>query len=228
MSKQVFFVSGMTCSSCAATIYEALEALAGVQTVSVNHHSGKVDILAAQSISRTEVEAALPKKYALLDASMEPTNKLTQLKPLFLIVTFLIGADLMIHWASWELNAMMYDFMGMFFLVFSFFKLLDVKGFQMSFRQYDPLAARVGLYGWIYPFIELGLGVCYVRDYVPHWILWTTIFVLGLTTVGVVRVLLQKQKMQCACLGSVLNLPMTEATFIENAVMLVMAGSLLL
>jgi copper chaperone CopZ len=228
MSKQVFFVSGMTCSSCAATISEALEALACVQTVSVNHHSGKVDILAAQSISRTEVEAALPKKYALLDASMGPTNKLTQLKPLFLIVTFLIGADLMIHWASWELNAMMYDFMGMFFLVFSFFKLLDVKGFQMSFRQYDPLAARVGLYGWIYPFIELGLGVCYVLDYVPHWILWTTIFVLVLTTVGVVRVLLQKQQMQCACLGSVLNLPMTEATFIENAIMLVMAGSLLL
>jgi hypothetical protein len=40
--------------------------------------------------------------------------------------------------------------------------------------------------------------------------------------------LIQKRQMQCACLGSVLKLPMTEATFIENAVMIVMAGSLLL
>mgnify|MGYP007000137108 len=116
-------------------------------------------------------------------------------------------------------------FMGMFFMVFSFFKLLDIKGFQAGFSMYDPLAAAWPAYGFSYPFIEFALGLCYIRDFVPDWVLWITIFILGLTTIGVVRVLLQKRQMQCACLGSVLKLPMTEATFIENAVMIVMAGS---
>ena len=37
------------------------------------------------------------------------------------------------------------------------------------------------------------------------------------------KVLLQKQSVQCACLGTVLKLPMTEATLIENSIMIVMA-----
>ena len=134
---------------------------------------------------------------------------------------------LTIHRESLETNLMMHDFMAMFFMVFSFFKLLDLSGFKSMFKTYDPLAAAWPIYGWIYPFIELALGICYLIDFIPPSVLITTIMVLGITTVGVIRVLLKKQNIQCACLGSVLNLPMTEATFIENAVMLVMAVILL-
>ena len=56
-----------------------------------------------------------------------------------------------------------------------------------------------------------------------NWALVLTLLILGLTTIGVVRVLLQKRQIQCACLGTALKLPMTEATFIENAVMIAMA-----
>jgi hypothetical protein len=59
-------------------------------------------------------------------------------------------------------------------------------------------------------------------------VLWLTLGILSITTLGVVRVLLSKQQIQCACLGSVLNLPMTEASLIENAVMIGMAGWMLL
>ena len=57
--------------------------------------------------------------------------------------------------------------------------------------------------------------------------LWLTLGILSIT-LGVDRVLMFKQQIQCACLGSVLNLPMTEATLIENAVMIGMAGWMLL
>jgi hypothetical protein len=50
-----------------------------------------------------------------------------------------------------------------------------------------------------------------------------TLLILGMTTIGVLRVLIDKRQIQCACLGTALKLPMTEATFIENAVMIVMA-----
>jgi ABC-type multidrug transport system permease subunit len=106
--------------------------------------------------------------------------------------------------------------------------MLDIKGFQASFKMYDPLAAAWPAYGLVYPFIELTLGLCYIRDFIPDWVLWVTIVVLSTTTLGVVQTLLKKRAIQCACLGSVLKLPMTEATFIENAIMIVMAGSLLL
>ena len=41
----------------------------------------------------------------------------------------------------------MLDFMGLFFIVFSFFKMLDLKGFSQSFKMYDPLAKRIPVYG---------------------------------------------------------------------------------
>jgi hypothetical protein len=50
-----------------------------------------------------------------------------------------------------------------------------------------------------------------------------TLIILGITTYGVTKSLLDKKSIRCACLGTALNLPMTEATFIENAIMLVMA-----
>ena len=180
-------------------------------------------------VSTAALKAALPNKYALMDdgAAQEP-SKLKQLFPLFLIFGFIIDTTVLIHWSTWNITAMMHDFMGMFFMVFSFFKLLDIKGFQASFKMYDPLAAAWPAYGFIYPFIEFALGACYIRDFVPDWVLWITIVILGITTVGVVKTLLKKRAIQCACLGSVLKLPMTEATFIENAIMIVMAASLLL
>ena len=50
-----------------------------------------------------------------------------------------------------------------------------------------------------------------------------TLVVLGITTVGVTKTLLDKKSIRCACLGTALKLPMTEATFIENTIMIAMA-----
>lgn len=50
-----------------------------------------------------------------------------------------------------------------------------------------------------------------------------TLIILGVTTIGVTKTLLDKKSIKCACLGTALDLPMTEATFIENAIMIVMS-----
>ena len=54
-----------------------------------------------------------------------------------------------------------------------------------------------------------------------------TLIVLGITTIGVTKTLLDKKSIRCACLGTALKLPMTEATFIENIIMITMAISML-
>ena len=117
----------------------------------------------------------------------------------------------------------MLDFMGLFYIVFSFFKMLDLKGFPDSFRMYDPLAKKIPAYGWFYPFIETALGLMLLMRLEIKIALIITLVVLGITTFGVTKTLLNKKSIQCACLGTALKLPMTEATFIENAIMIVMA-----
>ena len=46
---------------------------------------------------------------------------------------------------------------------------------------------------------------------------------LGITTIGVTKVLFDKKSIKCACLGTALKLPMTKATFIENSIMIAMS-----
>ena len=119
------------------------------------------------------------------------------------------------------------NFMGLFFMVFSFFKFLDYKGFPEAFAQYDPLAKRSALYRKIYPFLEALLGIMLLLRWQLNIALLTTIIILSITTIGVIYSLFDKSKINCACLGTALKLPMTEATLIENMIMLVMASTML-
>ena len=92
---------------------------------------------------------------------------------------------------------------------------------------YDPLAKRVPIYGWLYPFIETALGLMLLMRFEITIALGISLVVLSITTIGVTKTLLDKKSIQCACLGTALKLPMTEATFIENAIMLTMASVML-
>ena len=122
----------------------------------------------------------------------------------------------------------MLDFMGLFYIIFSFFKLLDLKGFPESFKMYDPLAKAIPGYGLVYPFIEVLLGLMFLMRIQIPLALIVTLIILGITTIGVTKTLLDKKNIQCACLGTALKLPMTKATFIENSVMIIMAIIMLL
>ena len=88
---------------------------------------------------------------------------------------------------------------------------------------YDPIAKAVPAYGWVYPFIETALGLAFLLRIALFPSLIITLIILGATTVGVVRALFIKSQIQCACLGTALQLPMTKATLIENSIMLLMA-----
>ncbi|MDX1462921.1 MAG: heavy metal transporter, partial [Marinirhabdus sp.] len=191
-------------------------------------------------IPTEQLKNALPEKYTLTEKNVFGTpsatekeaidtpSKLKQLQPLFLIFGFMFLVNILVHYATWNTSAFMLDFMASFFFIFSFFKFLDIKGFAASFSMYDPIAQRVPFYGKIYPFLELALGILFLIRFQVNVALIATIVILGVTTIGVTRVLMADKTVQCACLGSVLNLPMTLATFIENAIMIVMALAMLL
>ena len=165
---------------------------------------------------------------SILESGKNEKSKFQQLKPLLLILTYISIASILMNYKNWNPNEAMLDFMGLFYIVFSFFKMLDLKGFPESFKMYDPLAKRLPIYGNVYPFIEIGLGLMLLMRFEVKIALIITLFVLGVTTVGVTKTLLDRKSIRCACLGTVLNLPMTEATFIENIIMIIMAISMLI
>ena len=235
-----YTVEGMTCNGCKISVQKYLSELIDVTNVEVNLEKGEVEVSMSKHIPTEVLKNTLPKKYQLSDRkvdmkslpvdsfNVEEESKWKQLKPLFLILVYITVASILFNREDWDMQAMMLDFMGLFYIVFSFFKMLDLKGFPDSFRMYDPLAKRLPMYAKIYPFVETILGLMFLLRLQIEIALVATIIILGITTVGVTKTLLDKKAIRCACLGTALKLPMTEATFIENAIMLVMAVTLLI
>ena len=104
---------------------------------------------------------------------------------------------------------------------------MDYGGFAIAFAKYDPIAKMSIYYGNIYPFIEITLGIMFLIRWQLIIALITTSIVLSVTTIGVIYNLFNKNKIDCACLGTAIKLPMTEATLIENILMLVMSISMI-
>ena len=108
--------------------------------------------------------------------------------------------------------------------IFSTFKLLDIRGFAEGYATYDLLARQWYVYGFIYPFLELGLGILYLKTVFPITTQILTIVIMGFSSLGVINSLLKKQKIRCSCLGTIINVPLSTVTLVEDLAMVILAG----
>ena len=222
----------MTCLGCAKSVRETIKSEAEVNEVRVSLETGLMEIKSKKKFSAIEISTLLGSKYsiqkAISNSAKISTTKFKKLTPLLIIFACLIlGTFFISNHKDLNLERSMQIFMGLFFIVFSFFKFLDYKGFPDSFKRYDPLAKRIPGYARIYPFIETFLGIAYLAELQLPLVLLITLVILSFTTFGVFRTLIKKSEIECACLGTTIKLPMTEATLIENGVMLTMSIILL-
>ncbi|MDG2266488.1 MAG: cation transporter [Candidatus Marinimicrobia bacterium] len=227
----------MHCDACVSKVEQSILALDGVLSVAVDLASKRASITGeVQSDALIEAIKEVGYESFITEDEQKKTethindspSQARQLFPLFLIFFYITVFSIMMNRSSFHLGGFMYDFMVLFYIVFSFFKFLDYKNFPSSFSMYDPIAKIFPLYGWIYPVIETILGLFFLLRYQLLISLVATILILGITTIGVTRSLMDKANIQCACLGTALKLPMTKATFIENFVMILMAIWMLL
>lgn len=231
-------ITGMTCGSCEAKVKNALYTLPNITNVLVSKESNTGTITMDKHISLHNLQIALggdDSKYKI--SAMEHNETVEQAKswietykPILLIFGFITGIALIIQssniafdWMQW-----MNHFMAGFFLVFSFFKLLNIKGFAESYAMYDIVAKRIKAYGYIYAFIELGLGIAYLTGINPFATNLITAIVMTVSIIGVLQSVLNKKKIQCACLGAVFNLPMSTVTIIEDSLMIIMSVIMLI
>jgi copper chaperone CopZ len=232
-------ISGMTCDSCRETVQKVLSRVEGVTGVSVDRERGEADVTMQKHIDTQTLQDALKAhpKYRLSEKEHiavpfpgeEEKTWFQTYKPVLLIFTYIAGLTLIIQTdnETFRLMLWMNHFMGGFFLVFSFFKLLNLKGFAESYATYDILAKRWQGYGYLYAFIELMLGLAYITGFNPLVTNAVTLTVMSISLIGVLESLLNKRKIRCACLGDVFNLPMSTVTVIEDALMIAMSALML-
>jgi len=229
-------ISGMTCKSCEAKVKSALLMVEGVRSVSVFKEDDMATISMEKHLPLSVFKEALSienGKYAIEaevhDQNIElPKSWRKTYKPILLIFTYiLLTTGLIQANTEFDLMTWMRHFMAGFFLVFSFFKLLNLKSFAESYSMYDIIAKKLYGWGYLYVFIEISLGMAYLTNFYPLVTNSTALVVMSISIIGVLRSVLSKQTIQCACLGDVFNLPMSTVTIIEDGLMILMSGTMI-
>ena len=71
--------------------------------------------------------------------------------------------------------------------------------------------------------IELALGLGYLSFIWPFAVYIVTIIVLGIGAIGVIKALVKGLDLRCACMGTVLDVPLSTVTLTEDLGMVTMA-----
>jgi copper chaperone CopZ/uncharacterized membrane protein YphA (DoxX/SURF4 family) len=233
-----YSIAGITCTGCVAKVKSELLKLSDVTSADVQLQSPQATITMQRHIPLPTLQQAISKagKYTIEEAAslahepMQDAQEGDSYYPVFLIFTYIAGGTLLVQLAQGSFNLMqwMSHFMGAFFLVFSFFKLMNLKGFAEGYRSYDVIAKAVPAYGFIYPFIELALGLAFITGFQPLLTNTVTLVVMVLSTIGVIQSLMKKSQFQCACLGTVIKLPLGKVTLMEDLLMVAMSVFMLI
>ena len=249
MTTQTFALTGLHCNACIGRVTKSLEPLASSVAVTLSPMQVVLTNTTADfETLKTAVAAA--GKYVLVPNQIPnmpvgqskraqadpenianylvPTSWLATYSPLLLIVGYILGGSVLLQIGMGGLGGItltetMRYFMAGFFLVFSFFKLLDINAFADAYAGYDLLARRWRGWGLLYPFVELALSAAYLTHLNPMVTHWVTVAVMGFSAIGVIQAVASKRSIQCACLGAVFKLPMSTVTIVEDLGMVAMA-----
>ncbi|RYG39926.1 MAG: heavy-metal-associated domain-containing protein [Chitinophagaceae bacterium] len=228
-------VTGMTCGGCEAKVKSTLLALSHVSAVEVSKENQSATITMDKHIPLSIFQNHLDKKYSITALNHNETTEETKswwatYKPILIIFAYIviIAAMAGMQRGVFDWMQAMNIFMAGFFLTFSFFKMLDLQGFADSYAMYDIIAKKFKTWGYMYAFIEMFLGLAYATNFWPVTTNLVTLGVMTLSLIGVLQSVFNKRKIRCACLGAVFNLPMSAVTIIENALMIVMSGIMLM
>jgi len=230
-------LTGLTCGGCENKVKSNLLVLPDVTSVEVSKDTNSAKITMDKHIGLDTLQQALggaDSKYQIAATTHSEVREETKswastYKPILLIFGYVTTISLVVSWQDGTINFMtfMRIFMAAFFLTFSFFKMLNLKSFAESYAMYDIVAKKFSAWGYFYAFIELGLGLSFALNFSPVLVNWVTLIVMTVSILGVLGSVLNKKKIQCACLGAVFNLPMSTVTIVEDAIMIAMSAAML-
>jgi copper chaperone CopZ len=214
-------ITGMTCGNCAKKVESLLKPIAPDVQVTLDPPRAVARSLSSAAVNDALSAAGVKYRAVELSAVHASPSWISTYYPLLLVMGLIAVASL----AAGSFMGWMMMFMGGFFTVFGAFKLLDVPAFAESYARYDIIAKVFKPWGYAYPFIETALGLGFFFNF-PDMITlsWIALVLSSIGAIGVIQANINKQTIQCACLGTVFQLPMSVITVIENIGMAVMAA----
>lgn len=140
------------------------------------------------------------------------------------VIGGILGISLILGWArGWELERFLSDFMAVFFMTFATFKFINLENFAAAYSGYDVIAKRLPQWGYLYPFVEGILGISYLLLDNSNLLNVATLVITGIGSIGVFKELANKSNIMCACLGTVIRLPLSKVSLVEDVGMFGMA-----
>jgi copper chaperone CopZ len=239
MYKSEYQISGMTCQGCVNSIKKQFSTDNRIISSEIDLNSSNLNLESTVDLKPGDLNAIIGdlKKYNVSyktnssistsdkdqnsSGNMKERKKFTPLIISLLLITLLALVPQIRD--GFNVEGFMKSLMGYFFVIFSLFKLLNIKGFADSFSNYDLLASKVPSYGTIYPFIELTLGICFLANFGLLYVNVLTFIIMSVGSIGIGKSLKNKDQLECACLGASFSLPLTPVTLIENLTMAAMA-----
>ena len=214
-----FTIYGINCNNCIKKITELLENKLETKNLKFINDNSRIELDSnlLATIGSYKVD------YIEDNQQNEYISKKTSYKPIVLIFMYLIMVNILIAMHEASLKGVMTNFMASFFLVFSFFKLLDIKGFASSYSSYDLIAKKIRYYGYVYPFVELAFGIGYILDGSIIYLNLVVFIVMLVSSIGVIKAKLTKEIFSCACVGTFLNVPLGSVAIIEDTMMVIMS-----
>jgi copper chaperone CopZ len=231
-------IHGMTCGSCVARVKSELLKIGDIESADVQLQSPQATITMSKHVSTKTLQQAITNAGKFFieetgttahDMQQKEEAKATSYFPIALIFGYIAGVSILLQvirgsfsWMQW-----MGHFMAGFFLVFSFFKLMNLRGFAEGYRSYDIVAKRWPVWGFIYPFVELGLAIAFIVAPAALGTNLVALIVMAVSCVGVIQTLLRKSPFECACLGTIIKLPLSKVTLAEDMLMVIMSSIML-
>mgnify|MGYP001258469719 FL=1 len=227
----VYKVEGMTCQACADTIETGVKTNLGVLLAHVSLEKKELRIQSDTIFDINNINSVVKNlgDYRIRDNNPGLISNIVEYfvskKPIVIALSLVTISSLALQVPTntFDINKWFITYMGLFFMLFSFLKLLNVSGFSMTFKKYDLISKKIPVFSTIYPYIELTLAIAFLTEsLLMYAMIFTLIFMIS-QSIGVYKSLRSSEQIQCACMGSAISLPLSSLTLIENIIMISMA-----
>lgn len=141
---------------------------------------------------------------------------------LFFGLTYMGNLIYLKYYNKYSKSNLKKNFMGTILIIFGLLKLYDISKFSQIFRKYDIISKNIPLYSYIYPFLEIALGISYLKKYNLNVTNNITGLLMIISIISVLTSIISGQKLRCGCMGSFFHIPLSYVTLSENILMLYM------
>lgn len=172
-----------------------------------------------------EDKQPLPVRQSNVAPAVDNEEERTKLKRILVGVTLV--AAMLTFVRGIELQRFVADFMAVFFITFAALKFADIEAFAHMYRNYDFIARLIRPWAYVLPFIQAFLGFWYLLSDGPRRLNIIALIIAGTAAIPAIQASRHHFKTQYAYHKTLLRLPFTRISTLENTTLALLAIAML-